>query len=123
MLFSDKSVKVLDLETNRVIVVLQHQSYISFAEFSPDGTKVVTADSKVVKVWDIETGKAIASFEHRDYVQSAAFSHDGTRIVTASLDNTAKIWDISRESRSPKDLDKMVQSLPVRLEKGALLPR
>ncbi len=32
---------------------------------------------------------------HTDAVESAAFSPDGTKVVTASLDSTAKIWDVT----------------------------
>jgi WD40 repeat protein len=41
---------------------------------------------------------------HDDYVNSAAFSPDGSRIVTASLDNTARIWDVRLETMPPKGL-------------------
>ena len=32
---------------------------------------------------------------HRNTVSSAAFSPDGRRVVTASVDNTARIWDVA----------------------------
>ena len=35
---------------------------------------------------------------HTNGVRSAAFSPDGQRIVTASDDNTARIWDVSRNA-------------------------
>ena len=56
------------------------------AQFSPDGTRIVTASGdKTARVWDAATGKALATLAgHEGSVSSAQFSPDGTRIVTAS---------------------------------------
>jgi WD40 repeat protein len=65
-----------------------------YAEFSPDGKKIVTTDVATGRVWDAATGAALATLSgHEDSVYPAAFSPDGTRIVTASSDNTARVWD------------------------------
>ena len=41
------------------------------------------------------TGECLHTLQgHTDYVMSASFSPDGTTLVTASLDRTAKIWDV-----------------------------
>ncbi|WP_099077875.1 WD40 repeat domain-containing protein [Vibrio sp. PID17_43] len=64
-------------------------------EFSPDGTRIVTAsDDGNVRLWDSATGDPLAVLVgHDGVVNSAQFSPDGTRIVTASLDGTARLWD------------------------------
>ena len=56
------------------------------AQFSPDGTRIVTASrDKTARVWDAATGKSLATLAgHEGDVMSAQFSPDGTRIVTAS---------------------------------------
>ena len=36
-----------------------------------------------------------ASMSHKDYLYSAVFSPDGKSILTASVDKTAKLWDLS----------------------------
>jgi len=47
------------------------------------------------RVWDAATGESLgAPLTHQDAVRSAAFSPDGTRVVTASLDKTARMWEI-----------------------------
>ena len=68
------------------------------ANFSPDGTRLVTAcgleRTRLRSVWDVATGKPIGEpLRHEREVLSASFSPDGTRVVTASFDNTARIWD------------------------------
>jgi len=37
----------------------------------------------------------VALKDHTNVVKSAAYSRDGSRIVTASLDDTARIWDVA----------------------------
>jgi len=47
-------------------------------------------------VWDAATGEALVILEgHAKEVDQAQFGPDGTKILTASLDRTARIWDIS----------------------------
>jgi WD40 repeat protein len=72
-----------------------HDSFVSSAEFSPDGLRIVTASGdKTVRIWDATSAKELAVLRgHESAVRSAAFSPDGSRIVTASADNTARIWD------------------------------
>ena len=77
--------------------------YVSRAEFSPDGTKVVAgSDDKTARVWDVNTGNQILVLRgHAESVGSAHFSQDGKRIVTASQDYTARLWDAA----TGKELD------------------
>lgn len=89
---------VMDVRTGATIAgPLAHQDFefIDHAEFSVDGTRVVTVfrDNSAV-VWDARTGKRIAGpLTHQGEVNRAEFSMDGTRIVTASVDKTAVVWD------------------------------
>jgi WD40 repeat protein len=74
---------------------LAHNDDVVTAEFSPDGTRVLTACADhTARIWDAATGKpALPPLIHRAAVTSAAYSADGTRIVTASDDKTARVWD------------------------------
>ena len=76
-----------------------HTGGVRSANFSADGSKIVTAsDDKTARVWDIK-GNLIAELKgHIDVVKSANFSADGSEIVTASLDNTARVWEIENDS-------------------------
>jgi hypothetical protein len=73
------------------------------ANFSPDGTRIVTAsDDHTARIWDARTGAPIGQpLQHKDTVWAANFSPDGTRIVTASGDHTARIWDVAADVYAP----------------------
>jgi WD40 repeat protein/serine/threonine protein kinase len=90
----DKTAKLWDAASGKLIASFAHQDGVIRAAFSPDGARVLTASADhTAKLWDAASGKLIASFAHQDRINDAVFSPDGGRILTASADNTAKLWD------------------------------
>ena len=90
----DKTAKLWDVASGKLVVSFAHQGFVWHAEFSPDGARILTASAdNTAKLWDAASGKLIASFAHEGAVYDAAFSPDGARILTASADKTAKLWD------------------------------
>jgi WD40 repeat protein len=73
---------------------MKHDGEVRSAEFSPDGTLVVTAsDDTAARVWDARTGTALGKpIKHTHPVVSASFSPDGMRIVTACPEGSARVW-------------------------------
>jgi WD40 repeat protein len=65
------------------------------ADFSPDGTRVLTVSSsgETVRLWTMD-GRQLATLDgHSHWVFSAIFSSNGARILTASDDKSARLWD------------------------------
>jgi WD40 repeat protein/serine/threonine protein kinase len=90
----DKTAKLWDAVSGKLIASFAHQDGVNNAVFSPDGARILTASADhSAKLWDAASGRLISSFAHRDRVNDAVFSPDGGRILTASADNTAKLWD------------------------------
>jgi WD40 repeat protein/serine/threonine protein kinase len=90
----DKTAKLWDAASGKLIASFDHQDSVNGAAFSPDGARILTASADhTAKLWDTGSGKLMASFAHQDAVNHAAFSPDGSRILTASADHSAKLWD------------------------------
>jgi WD40 repeat protein len=93
---SDGTAQVFDARTGRSVSTLRgHTGALNTAEFSPDGSLVLTASwDDTARVWQARTGKLVRILRgHTGQVSSAVFSPDGSLIVTASGDRTARIWD------------------------------
>jgi len=71
-----------------------HRSLIEDAEFSPDGSRLVTASvDHDARIWDVANGRLVHVLRgHFFPVRSASFSPDGRWVVTASQ-FTAGLWD------------------------------
>ncbi len=78
------------------IYSLAHEDGVLWAEFSPDGERIVTASKDgTARVWSAHDGQMLATLRgHRSVVVHAAFSPDSQRVVTASMDHTARVWDV-----------------------------
>ncbi len=73
---------------------LQDAGPMRSAQFSPDGSRVVTAGNSSARVWDALTGQpATDPLPHKAWLHDAQFSPNGVRVVTASADSTARVWD------------------------------
>ena len=66
---------------------------VTAAEYSPDGSRVVTASADgSVRVFRARTGQELAAIRHKGRATDASFSPDGLLIATAGSDRTARIW-------------------------------
>ena len=68
----------------------------SDAQFSPDGSEVVTADNDgTADIFRIATGKVVATMTASDTdAFIAAFSPDGKRVVVGYRSGTGRVWDV-----------------------------
>jgi len=105
----DNTALVWNVETGAAIAVLSAyprndpdddlapppKKHVNFAEFSPDGGRIVTASfDNAARVWDARTGKILRVLSgHTDTVWTARFSPDGARVVTSSDDHSARVFD------------------------------
>jgi WD40 repeat protein len=76
------------------IRTFKHNEKVKIVAFTPDGL-IVTAGN-IANIWD-ERGKLLHSLEHKKAITSVDFSPDGKYILTASLDHSAKLWNLQGE--------------------------
>jgi WD40 repeat protein/serine/threonine protein kinase len=100
-------------ECPRLVQLWGHHSEVGYAEFSPDGTRVVTAcEDGTARIWDVATGLAVTPplkptsgrarstlpmFLGYERTIHATFSPDGRRIAVSSAlpiqRPAARVWD------------------------------
>lgn len=87
---------VWDTQTAQLVCppLATNGSSVTYAEFSPDGRRLVTAAGRSARVWEAGSGQPLTpELTHGNRVNCALFSPDGRRVVTASTDRTAQLWD------------------------------
>ena len=101
-----KTARLWDATTGRPLRAMVHDGNVRAAIFSPDSKRVATISSGAAKIWDVTTGQVLVTMTHDSSINSVAFSPNGKRLVTASMDGTARIWDVTIFSLQGKSLIK-----------------
>ncbi|ETO07821.1 hypothetical protein RFI_29569, partial [Reticulomyxa filosa] len=94
---SNYEIKIWDIKSGNKIQELNgHPDYIKDAQFSPDGTIIMSySNNRVIRLWDAKLGIEIKRLlGHEDIVKSAKFSPDGTSIISGSRDGTIILWNV-----------------------------
>jgi WD40 repeat protein len=93
--WDDKQVQVREADTlDLAFAPIQHGESVSFVQFSPDSSRIVTSSKNTVQVWESRTGQALTGpMTHSARVGSVQFTPDGERIVTTLVDGPAQVWN------------------------------
>lgn len=99
---SGSDAMLFDAGTGRLIMTYRPHGAVAGAQFSPEGTRIVTGSwDRSIKIWDPATRQAVERFDqvHQGFINSVAFAPvwdgapEGGRILTASDDACARIRD------------------------------
>ena len=83
----DKTVKIWDPQTHKLLLILIHDDSLIDASFSPDGKHVLTLSTKSVLFWDAKTGKLLRRFPRGDFNGKLRLSPDGRFLLGSSYSN------------------------------------
>ncbi len=91
----DRTVKIRDARTGRLIHSMATGAVVMAVAFHPDGARLASAGyDRAVTLWDAATGQVIrTSPGHTDDIFELAFSRDGKTLASSSLDGTVRLWD------------------------------
>jgi WD40 repeat protein len=96
---ADKSVRVWDVDTGRVLYELTHPTGAAAVVFGPDGTWLATAcRDKFVRFWDMATGKETKTLEQSAPVHALTVSADGRQLMCGEGVKIA-VWDLDENRR------------------------
>ena len=96
----DRTVRVIDLSTGRVIHQLRgHHERVNAAVFHPDGQHAVSAgEDDTLKVWNLRTGECVRTLRGDGHMAVTLAMHpDGRRVVSGGVDRAVCVWDIDEE--------------------------
>ena len=105
----DRTARLWEMETGRLLRVLAHDLGIIRVAFSPDGRTLATGvtsgryDKEKVRLWDVASGRLLRVLDgHGGRVNNLLFSPDGRILATASYggnyryaDSTIRLWEVA----------------------------
>lgn len=113
----DATLRLWDTETNQQIKTFGAKGGLTSINLSAnDQWAAAGCWDRAVNLWNTDTNsiqKPFAGlFGHTKSIYAVAFSCDSTKLLSGSLDNTIKIWDLTKlEEREPDVPDRPLRTL------------
>jgi WD40 repeat protein len=89
----DHDARIWDVATGEPVRVLQDNTAVHDAQFSPDGRWLITAANRA-GLWDVRDGMIVLRLQgHAGTFTSATFDPTGHRVVTGGVDGTVRTYE------------------------------
>src|SRR5581483_5436184 len=91
--------EIWDTATGQSVKQIKTPEYGLFIAWSPDGTRIASADSyvpeqSVIRIWNVNMGQLDKTLKgYTNVILSVAWSPDGTKLASTGHDHTLRIWD------------------------------
>jgi WD40 repeat protein len=77
------------------VEAIDHPREVQQGCFNPDGTRIVTSSTNgLIHISDAQGSQEFPPVRNFDNTARIVFSSDGRRLLTASLDGTARVWQV-----------------------------
>jgi WD40 repeat protein/serine/threonine protein kinase len=84
-------VRIIDAQTGDTLLTYAgHLANVSVAQWSPDGTRIMSLGNNGLRIWDPITGNDYGVLELRNW--ACLWSPDGTRILSIGTDSVLRVW-------------------------------
>lgn len=99
--FSGK-ITIWDVSTREVFGTLRgHTQIVADIVFTPNGNRLVSADSGMVRVWDVQTRQELLVLNAGSQgIRSIAFDPSGTQLISGGYDSIVRGWRASFRPQS-----------------------
>jgi WD40 repeat protein/serine/threonine protein kinase len=89
----DGIVKIWAAESGSLLWELKREEAVIYAQFSPDGKRVLTGSRGTARIWDARSGQLVRDLERVRGPSSAEFSPSGDRVITGSGYRSSQVWN------------------------------
>ncbi|MFK5971249.1 MAG: trypsin-like peptidase domain-containing protein [Candidatus Marithrix sp.] len=92
---SGKTVKLWNIETDKLLHVLSHKNDVENILYSPNGQILATMSNETINLWKTETGKLLYSITGHEFNSgNPIFSPDGLTLAIATSDKVVQLWKV-----------------------------
>jgi WD40 repeat protein len=92
---------LLDRRSGADVVLIDEETAVTAAKFSPDGTRFALARpaKNIVELWDAKLATPIELCQrHDDEVRCLDFSADGLYLASGGFDEVIHVWNVQKDS-------------------------
>jgi WD40 repeat protein len=92
---ADKTVRLWDVETGRLLRTFMDSETVNGVAISPDGRLAVWGVGAAVRVWDLEKNKEVYRYDgHGDTIWAMLFLPDNRRVLSSGTDSLLQLWEL-----------------------------